>query len=168
MKKSFMCLFCLILTACVNQQVSKVGIEKKQINEKVGKRERQIEKNILSKKALQLNSFDNEVVKIAVMNNNNSFCSKIKEKKYCKYMVQIENKKMNKLNCSWLIYLKQKCFDKLYFQKRNCEKISKDYVKKQCRFQKKYDEALKNKDISFCNTLPRIHKKECFERMSWK
>jgi len=83
----------------------------------------------------------------------------------CKQTVKNEQINYKNEECEKLEYLKQKCEDKRNFKERNCEQIKEELLKRQCIFQKKYDQAIKNKDKIFCNTLPRTKKQECFKKI---
>jgi len=113
-----------------------------------------------------LSEFDKEVIKLAVTWKIET-CKKLSSEKqsYCKDFVKKEQENYKQWNCDKLVYLKQKCLDDKNLKERNCTKISDELKKRQCYFQKEYDKAIKNKDVNFCKTLPRMMKNDCFEKM---
>jgi hypothetical protein len=103
---------------------------------------------------------------LAVKKNDRSICDNLeKDKDLCKKIVDEEYKNYKLRKCDKLKYLKTKCEDQLNFEKRNCNKIQDELLKRQCKIMKVYDEAVKNHDKNLCNKLPRILKKNCFKKI---
>jgi hypothetical protein len=104
-------------------------------------------------------------LKIALDKRDEKLCENANNKTLCKQKYEEEIKNFQDGNCDKLTFLKQKCLDEKYFNERDCDKISDDLLKRKCKFQLEYDEAVKNHDVNFCNKLPRTMKEECFQKM---
>jgi hypothetical protein len=89
----------------------------------------------------------------------------LKKQNLCKNVVVQERSKLNNLDCDNLLFYKNKCLDKKNYKNLNCDLIKNSFLKKKCNFEKSYKEAIRNKDKSFCEKLPRIKKKECYKKM---
>jgi len=122
------------------------------------------EKKRKDKDNVELTEFESTIIQIAVKQWT-GYCRYIENKnkqKYCIKLVEQENQYLKDLECEKLIYLKDECYDKKYLKFLDCWKIRDIIIKRRCEFEKKYQEAIKNHDESFCKRLPRIKQKECY------
>jgi len=113
---------------------------------------------------IDLTEFERWIIQIAVKQWT-GYCRYIEDKnkqKYCIKLVEQENQYLKDLECEKLIYLKDECYDKKYLKFLDCWKIRDIIIKRRCEFEKKYQDAIKNHDESFCKRLPRIKQKECY------
>jgi len=100
------------------------------------------------------------------VNKNIQLCKTLGNvKDYCENIYKKEWNNYDKLDCNELMYLKNKCEDKLNFENKKCNIIHDELKKRRCKFEKRYEQAIKNKDVSFCNSLPRVQKTECLKKM---
>jgi len=119
--------------------------------------------HLLQRNNITLSDFDKKLIGLAVKNNDLSLCNKISYPEYCKLLVKKENKLLTEHKCDMLVYLKDKCYDELYFSNFKCDNIKNILLKKQCFQQYKLKEAIEKNDKSYCKTLPRIKQKECLQ-----
>lgn len=117
---------------------------------------------------ISLSKYEEEIIKLAVVNWKKELCKKISKVKLCEKIYDKEYNYYKELKCNKLKYLKSKCEDEKNFKERKCEKIKNEYLKRKCDFQKKYDKAIKNKDLQFCDTLPKKDKQKCIQKILTK
>jgi len=115
---------------------------------------------------LSLTKFDKEIIKIAIKKGE-SMCKYLDKNKqnYCMELVKQQRQYLVNLDCNKMIVLTGECWDKKNFKNFDCDKIVDTLLRKRCFFLRSYQEAIKNHDKSFCEKLPRIKQKECYEKM---
>jgi hypothetical protein len=112
-----------------------------------------------------LSKFDEEIIKMAIKNKNIDLCKSSSFTKKCEEIYTNEVNYFKRKECEKLIYLKQQCEDEKNFDLRKCIEIKDEKLRRRCNFQKKYDEAIKNHDKSFCNLVPRPQRDECLKKI---
>lgn len=161
-------LWIFLLASCGKQNVDTVWKKNNFVNSWSIVHENIENNQNIGKKKVVLSEFEKTIIKISAKKWIENCKNMPSNKNLCEKIVKKEQKDLKLLNCDNLVYLKQDCMDKLNYNKKLCSQVKSPLLKRQCEFQKKYDEAIKNKDKSFCNTLPRTMKQECFEKILTK
>ena len=112
----------------------------------------------------KLTEYDKWIIKIALKKNNESICKNLwKKENLCKKIFETEMEYYKLWKCNKLLYLKQKCEDKVNYEELNCSKIKNLLMQRECNIQKLYEEAIKTKNKDLCNQLPRPKRNDCLK-----